>query len=419
MQELSHKQKEIMSHAANDKFSLLSVGSIRSGKTYSAAMAYILYTATKQDGLQHVIAGANTSVLTTEVLNHMVNFATSLGFSVNVKYSPPVQMTIGNSTHYVLSGKDKGTFVKLRGRTIGSAFVDECALVSRSFYNEVLSRLSYDNSKIFATCNPDSPSHWIKTDFIDKGKFDSVVNCTLDDNPTLSPTVKKRYRDSFTGVFYKRMILGKWVASEGAIYTDPCIINTLIPENIPQRHIVGVDYGMAGVTAFVRLRQIAREDYTKITGEQTHQPTVYVCDKVYRRDARKVGGITDEDLADELIKFCSEYHHTHVYCDPSANSFLNALRAKQIGRPMTISHGDNDVINGIRTTMNAVCNQIIVFTKDVDPLLIEMDGYVWDSDSIIDKPVKEDDHCCDALRYAAYSTLKGQGVENVIIPRGM
>lgn len=40
----------------------------------------------------------------------------------------------------------------------------------------------------------------------------------MDDNLSLTEAVKERYRGMYTGVFFKRYILGEWKSADGVIY---------------------------------------------------------------------------------------------------------------------------------------------------------------------------------------------------------
>src|SRR5690606_15080766 len=84
-----------------------------------------------------------------------------------------------------------------------------------------LGRMSVRGAQLFGTTNPDSPAHWLKAKFLDR-----IADLpdwrswhfTLDDNPSLSDTYKAAIKAEFTGLWYRRFILGEWVAAEGAIY---------------------------------------------------------------------------------------------------------------------------------------------------------------------------------------------------------
>ncbi|MDK6230831.1 PBSX family phage terminase large subunit, partial [Streptococcus agalactiae] len=70
-------------------------------------------------------------------------------------------------------------------------------------------------------------------------------NFTLDDNPALSEEYKESLKAEYTGLWYKRFILGQWVAAEGAVYDMWNPTEHVIPwENIPpirQTLAVGMD----------------------------------------------------------------------------------------------------------------------------------------------------------------------------------
>lgn len=66
----------------------------------------------------------------------------------------------------------------------------------------------------------------------------------MDDNPSLSENVKARYRGMYSGVFYRRFILGEWAAADGLVYpmfSEQMVVQTL-PENLV-RFVISVDYG--------------------------------------------------------------------------------------------------------------------------------------------------------------------------------
>ena len=109
--------------------------------------------------------------------------------------------------------------------TLAGAYVDELTQIPFDFYKMLLSRLSVKNAKLYATTNPDTPTHWVKEHLIDNDEIDKQVwHFTLDDNEILKKENKeyfdnlKREYQSMGGVFYERFILGLWVLAEGLIY---------------------------------------------------------------------------------------------------------------------------------------------------------------------------------------------------------
>ena len=104
--------------------------------------------------------------------------------------------------------------------TLAGIFFDEVVLMPESFVTQGLARLSVEGSKFWFNCNPDNPNHWFKLEFVDKieEKHILYLHFTQDDNLTLSEKKKEQYIRMFKGVFYKRNILGLWVAAEGLIF---------------------------------------------------------------------------------------------------------------------------------------------------------------------------------------------------------
>ena len=69
----------------------------------------------------------------------------------------------------------------------------------------------------------------------------------MEDNPSLSPRIIRRYRSSYSGAFYRRFILGEWTAAKGLVYDffDPGRDAAERPEGEMEEYAVSVDYGTA------------------------------------------------------------------------------------------------------------------------------------------------------------------------------
>lgn len=109
--------------------------------------------------------------------------------------------------------------------TLAGAYVDELTQIPEDFYRMLLSRLSVKGAKLYATTNPDTPTHWVKLDIIDNENIDKKVwSFTFDDNEILKreneeyfENLRREYQ-SMGEVYYQRFILGLWVLAEGIIY---------------------------------------------------------------------------------------------------------------------------------------------------------------------------------------------------------
>ena len=106
----------------------------------------------------------------------------------------------------VIGARDEGSEKYLRGKTLAGAYCDELTLMPRSFFEQLLARLSVEGAKLYGTTNPDSPYHYLYTEYIDDDeKKDSGMVCdlhfTLDDNPNVPESYKEFLKKAYTGLF--------------------------------------------------------------------------------------------------------------------------------------------------------------------------------------------------------------------------
>ena len=122
---------------------------------------------------------------------------------------------------YIFGGKDERSQDLIQGITLAGMFFDEVALMPESFVNQATGRCSVTGSKFWFNCNPNSPRHWFKVNWIDKCEEKHIIylHFTMDDNLSLSEQIKERYRSMYVGVFFKRYILGLWCVAEGLVYS--------------------------------------------------------------------------------------------------------------------------------------------------------------------------------------------------------
>jgi PBSX family phage terminase large subunit len=219
----------------------------------------------------------------------------------------------------------------------------------------------------------------------------------MDDNLSLSEKIKERYRSLYTGVFYKRYILGEWCMAEGLIYPmyQDCYKDIPDDDDIAE-YIVSIDYGTQN--AFAALLWENHKD-------------VWYASKGYYYSGRQAGiQKTDEDYGFDMDDFLAEPRekrkekqnrlHTvqaKIKCivDPSAASFIAVLKKKDY---LKVIKANNDVENGIRETATAMQKGFIKVNPLIKEWKDECEGYVWDEKDN-DKPVKEADHYMDAMRY--------------------
>lgn len=314
----------------------------------------------------------------------------------------------------------------IQGITLAGVFFDEVALMPESFVNQATGRCSVKGSKFWFNCNPDGPYHWFKVNWIDKatgylgkeqvkkirqkakveGKDPGLkellyLHFTMDDNLSLDEEVKARYRSMYIGVFFKRYILGLWAAAEGVIYDmfdearHVLDIKDFFQLLINGNRYVSCDYGTQNATVFL-LWNKGRDG-------------VWYCIREYYYSGRDKGKQkTDSEYADDLKKWLDGTKIKAIIVDPSAASFIAELRK----RGYKVLKANNDVLDGIRLVGMLLNLELLKFASSCTETIKEFASYIWDEKALErgeDKPVKQHDHSCDAVRYFV-STVLGSRV---------
>jgi PBSX family phage terminase large subunit len=302
-------------------------------------------------------------------------------------------------TIYCLGANDDRAEGNIRGMTIGGWYADETTLYPENFVKQAINRMSLEGARAFWTMNPDSPYHPIKKEYIDSGRY-KVFHFELNDNMSLSERYKNELKKAYSGLWYKRMVLGLWVMADGVIYNQ---FN-------PERHVVnntngvdfvkyyiGCDYGNTNATTFV-LGGIARDGSVYILNEWYHSgkdgkgksPQQY--SEAYRKWVDSLVGIHGEKIKPE-----------RCYIDPSAKSFMLQLWQDGINN---VTAANNSVNEGIELVSNLMGNDKFYVHERCTNVLRELDSYIWDAKAQkrgVDKPIKDNDHVLDAIRYMIYS----------------
>ena len=271
-----------------------------------------------------------------------------------------------------------------------------------SFVNQAIARCSVKGSKYWFNCNPEGPNHWFKVNWIDKAKEKGIIylHFTMDDNLSLDEATKNRYRQMFVGVFYQRFILGLWVLAEGIIYPNfdklkHCIKAADIPNKFDYFYVTS-DYGITNPQVFL----LCGIKYIK------GKPHVYILEEYYNKGIKKNKEGQEEHITKTDDMFLRDYKKLikdidirKVIIDPSATSLINLFRQNSIN----VKEADNAVIDGINLVLNWLDEERIHIVAAKCPNLIrEFASYIWDSkaqEKGEDKPIKQNDHALDALRY--------------------
>ena len=387
---VSLSQKQIVSfNEANKRFNIW-VGAVRSGKTFASILKLIDLLKYGPAG-NVMIIGVNRDTIQRNVLLQLYKF---LGFS------PPSTKTTETKLYgrniYFVGAHDESAVRRIQGSTLAIAYVDEATCIPQPFWRMLLSRLSLEGSQLLATANPEGPAHWLKKEFIDRAADLDLVHWhfTLDDNPSLPDKYKESLRKEYTGMWYKRYILGEWAVAQGLIY-DGYDNDNLYDKEFPPAnyYIVGIDYGTSNATAAV-LCAISPKTW----------PQIRVEDEYYYDSVVKGKQKSDAELADDIREFVQYKNVSAIYIDPSAASLKVELR----NRNLPVLDAINDVVQGIKSMSKVVSQKNLVIHKKCKTLIECIQTYAWDpkaADQGEDKPLKKREHILDACRYAVHTAF--------------
>jgi len=383
--------KQIKSYAESTHRFNFWVGAVRSGKTHTSILKFIDRIKNGVPG-DAMIIGVNRGSIQRNIITTMYRM---LGFPAP---SPMCnKVTLYGRDVYLVGAPDVSAVTTIQGSTLAYALVDEATCLPEPFFKMLETRLSVPGAQMLATMNPEGPAHYLKKDYIDRGEILDLGIWTfnLDDNPALDECYKNSIKSSFSGVWYKRFILGEWCQASGAIYPDFDQNNIYEhPKSNPNYYIVGVDYGTTNATCAV-LCAISPNLWPQMMVEAE-----------YYYDSSKTGlPKTDAQLVTDIKNFVKHKNVSAIYVDPAAASLKIAMRNENL----PVVDADNDVILGIKTVSKFISGKNIVIHRNCKNLIDQMQSYAWDPKAQArgeDKPIKKDDHSCDSLRYAVTPFLK-------------
>lgn len=429
----SRKQKQVLTwwckdSPVHDKDGIIADGAIRSGKTVSMSLSFAMWAMSTFNGQNFAMCGKTIGSFRRNVLFWLKLMLKSRGYSVIDRRADNLIIIRKGDTEnyfYIFGGKDERSQDLIQGITLAGVFFDEVALMPESFVNQATGRCSVEGSKFWFNCNPDGPYHWFKVNWIDKstgylgkerveqirkkaaeeGKDPGLkeilyLHFTMDDNLSLSEEIKARYRSMYIGVFFKRYILGLWAAAEGVIYDmfDPEKYVKNIKEFfqilVNGNRYVSCDYGTQNATVFLLWNK-------GIDGK-------WYCIREYYYSGRDKGKQkTDAEYADDLKKWLDGTRIKAMIVDPSAASFIAELRK----RGYKVIKANNDVLDGIRLVGMLLNLEMLIFSSSCTETIKEFASYIWDEKAAEhgeDKPVKQHDHGCDAVRYFVSTVLSSK-----------
>ncbi len=379
-------------------------GGKRGGKNVLITLAYCAILE-KHPSKIHLIAGVSTSTARLNILDcdgyGMLNFFEGRCRPGQYQNRDCLYVRTPTGEKIVLvsgGGKDRDERL-IKGNTYGTAYITEANECHPNFIQEVFDRtISSPDRKVFHDLNPKAPGHWYY-DILDFHERQQDVDLrygynyghfTIADNMSISDDQLRRILKTYDkdSTWYKRDILGQRCIADGLVYpmfTEEKI--ELDAERQYRKYMISMDYGTRNPTAMI------------LWG---------LCDgawygfKEYYFNSRvEMTQKTDQEYYDDLCKFAGGLPIDHIIIDPSALSFITLVEKK---RRFKVWDADNDVLDGIRHTAQCISDGTIRICKSCENTIKEFGLYSWDEDATEDRPVKENDHAMDAVRYFVQTT---------------
>jgi len=389
-------------------------GAVRSSKTICSILRWLMFVRAAAPGPLAMV-GKTTHTLYRNVIEPIEQI---VGRSRCIYRPVQGELILLGRKIYLVSANNKAEAEKVKGMTLVGFYGDELTTWPEEVFNMLTTRLSAPGAQWFGTTNPAGNSHWLMEKWL---KFAKVwvdhtgrlhrregeetkdlnrFSFTLDDNPTLEDDFVARLKSQYSGVFYRRNILGHWIAAEGAIYDmwDPQkhIVKALPP--IQAWISTGIDYGTKNPFDALLLG-LGKDRKLYLASEYRYDSRITKRQKTMSEYSAEYRNWLD-------INQHGHYIRPRFHCiDPSAAYFFEQLQRDGV-RGLTAA--DNRVDDGIRLVSNLIAQDLLFAHESCTGWIEEIDGYVWDDKATEkgeDKPLKQDDHAMDAGRYAINTTM--------------
>ena len=379
IQSFSEKQRRVLlwwcpGSEDSRREAIICDGAVRSGKTLAMGLSFFCWATAAFHQRQFALCGKTIVALRRNLVNELTPLLGELGLSVSERRSAN-QMVVRGEGHenlfHLVGGKDEGSAALIQGATFAGVLMDEVALMPRSFVEQALARCSVEGSRLWFNCNPEGPQHWFYREWIRRAEEKNALylHFTMADNPSLSP---------------EEMV-------------QP------VPEGELERYCVSIDYGTANPCSF------------GLWG--LRNGVWYRVDEYYYASRDTGVQKTDQEYVADLRRLAAGRRLWRVVVDPSAASFITALRRE--GFPVV--KAENDVLAGIRLTAGLLKSGRLVICRPCRDLLREMALYCWEAGGQgREVPLKQNDHAMDDMRYFASTVaggVKGDGFAAVSVER--
>ena len=382
--------------AFRDRDAIICDGAIRSGKTVCMVDGFFLWAMACFEGQKFAICGKTVESLRRNVV---MNLHSWLGGILDIQEKRSENKLVvscgGRSNSFFLfGGRDESSYMVVQGITLAGALLDEVALMPRSFVEQVCARCSVAGSKLWFNCNPAGPEHWFYKEWVCRATERNALylHFTMADNLSLDRKIRERYERMYSGVFYRRYILGQWCMAEGLVYDFDR--ERYVVQEVPKEGVwyISCDYGT--------MNPFSAGLWCVNGGVAVRVKEFYYSG----RDSNRM--MTDEDYYQELVRLAGLREIRAVIVDPSAASFIACIRRH--GR-FSVRKARNEVLPGIRLVAALLQSGTVKIGAACGDAIREFGLYRWEERGEVDRVVKEHDHAMDDIRYFCSTVMRRGG----------
>lgn len=384
----------MQSYLNDDWKYLILNGAIRAGKTVIDNYLFLLELKRikqlaeqeKEPHPQYILAGYSSNSIYTNVISSIEN---QFGIVMNTDIHGHYHL-FGVDIVPAYTGSVRGIGA-IRGMTSYGAYINEASLATHEVFQEIVQRCSVGSARIICDTNPDIPTHWLKTDYIDNHDPKARIKAfsfTIDDNTFLAKDYVEALKAATPrGMFYDRSILGQWVTGEGIVYQDfnkdTMLVNE-VPKNL--EYYCGVDWGFAE----------GHENVITVFGDDPDTDTTYLLD-IYSSTGKYIDYWVD--IAQQIQE---KYGYgINFWADSARPEYVSYFQQNGI----QARNSDKSVMDGVEYCSSRIkLDKFRVLQSCAKPFLDDIYQYVWDQ--VKGVPKKEHDNVMDSFRYAVFNQHK-------------
>jgi len=295
---------------------------------------------------------------------------------------------------YVVEIKSAHNPDSLRGFRLDYAWLDEAAMYPREAWDLIQPCIATTGGQFFITTTPRGPKNWVYEDIYvpwEQGKRSyAVFHATSSQNAYFNSDILKDLKSKYTHEKIEQELEGKFVSFQGLVYKDFSYErDTVDLKDIPigeaDRWVAGVDWGYDDPFVCLWLALISG--------------TWYLVDEHY------MSGEIVENHCKIIAANPLTEHVDRIWCDGKRPENRKELGMRLRKAALEASHKPSDRMAGVEHLAAIFKNQKLKIAKHCVHTLDEIQSYTWkdrgERDSH-DKPVTDNDHTMDALRYAMY-----------------